>query len=89
MVPDEKALARMRMMGERYGKTLQTRNDRLVRSGAVHLTVTRRFMRKIARAGGTATNARRTPTERSKAARRAAMARWHGIGRKRRKIVRI
>jgi hypothetical protein len=52
MVEDADALARLRMMDERYGRTLKTHNGNLVRSDAVHVTVTYRFLRKIGRMGG-------------------------------------
>lgn len=45
LVPDERAMAL-------YGKRLEKRDERLVRTGAIQIVVSRRFMQKIGAKGG-------------------------------------
>jgi hypothetical protein len=52
------------------------RNQKVVRAGAVHIVLSRRFLSKIGRLGAAKRNAQRRA--RKEAARKAAMARWHG-----------
>jgi hypothetical protein len=55
---------------------LVARNPGVVRNGAVHIVLSRRFFSKIGRKGAAARNAQRK--RRSEIGRKAALARWHG-----------
>jgi hypothetical protein len=85
MVEDVAAMARLRMLSDKYGKALKTRNGNLVRADSTHVVFSWQFMRKIRRKGGLARAAKLTARQRSDSARNAAMARW----RKPAKAVRI
>jgi hypothetical protein len=37
---------------ERYGSKIKQRDERVMRSGAVHFPITKRFLRRIAKIGG-------------------------------------
>jgi general stress protein YciG len=53
----------------------ETCNEKAMRSGAVHMVLSKRFLREIGRKGGEVSNAR--SMRRKEAARHAANARWH------------
>jgi hypothetical protein len=52
------------------------RDNKVVRNGAVTITLSRRFLSQTGRKGAQVRNARRM--RRKEAARKAALARWHG-----------
>jgi hypothetical protein len=55
---------------------LKKRNLKMVRDAAWQVTITRRFMQKIGRIGGTRRMEKMTKAERQQLARQAALARW-------------
>jgi hypothetical protein len=57
---------------------LRKRDGTVVRSGARHVILSLRMLRKIGQKGGLAYVANHSPRQRSQNARKAAMARWHG-----------
>ncbi|SNB53996.1 hypothetical protein SAMN05414138_10210 [Rhodoplanes sp. JGI PP 4-B12] len=69
MVEDPEAIA---LVGDRLPK----RNESSVRSGAVHVELTRRFLKKIGKKGGANSRKNLTPRQASELGRRAAIARW-------------
>lgn len=69
MVEDQKAI-------EALAGRLMERNESCVRTGAVHIELSYRFLKKIGAIGGRASANSRTPAQRSRAARKAAKARW-------------
>lgn len=74
VVEDPEQWARMqRFMGS---KGLTKRNVKLVRGGAVHQTLSRRFLKKIAVKGGTNSRKNMSKARARKLARMAALARW-------------
>jgi hypothetical protein len=70
LIEDPEAMARV-------AGRLQPRKQRQpVRSGAVHITLTRRFYRKIGRIGGGLSRKNMSKRQASQLGRKAAMARW-------------
>jgi hypothetical protein len=69
MVEDEETL-------KRYGDKVEKRNELKVSSSSFRYSVTRRFMQKIGRAGGTNRMNGLTPWQRKQLARKAARIRW-------------
>jgi hypothetical protein len=63
-------------MLEQIKNRLEQRDGKVVRSNAVHIVLSTRFLREIGRKGAEVSNARRR--QRKEAARHAALARWHG-----------
>jgi hypothetical protein len=69
IVSDDDALRRI-------NSRMIERDNKVVRGGAVHVVMSRRWLSEIGRKGALATNAQRI--RRKEAARRAALARWRG-----------
>jgi hypothetical protein len=63
-------------MLQRINGRMVARDNRVVRSGAVTIGLSRRFLSEIGRKGAQARNAQRM--RREEAARKAARARWYG-----------
>jgi hypothetical protein len=69
LVEDPEAFARV-------AGRLKPRKQHQIRSGAVHLTLTRRFYRKIGLIGGRLSRSKMSRQRASELGRKAAMARW-------------
>ena len=61
---------------KRFVSRVKKRDERLVRAAKIHFTVTSRFMKKIAVAGGRKRMASLSRWQRRRLARKAAAARW-------------
>jgi hypothetical protein len=69
VIEDPEAMARI-------AGRLKKRDEKMVRSVAWQVTITRRFMQKIGRVGGTRRMEKLSKAERQELARHAALARW-------------
>jgi hypothetical protein len=70
LIEDPEAVARV-------AGRLNPRKQRLVHTDAVQITTTRRFLRKIGRAGGQMSRSKMSKRKASQLGRKAALARWH------------
>lgn len=72
MVEDAEAM-------RRYGNRIPKRNEAQVRSGAVQVTISRHFLKKIGAIGGKNSRANMSPTQARRLARKGAFARARSL----------
>jgi hypothetical protein len=64
---------------ERFGSRLKKRNNNLVHSGTVHITMSTRYLRKIQKKGGKNSRKNMSKAKARRLGRRAALIRWADV----------